>query len=933
MNRALVGREVERASLLGWLDESLAGRGVVCLVSGDAGAGKTRLLDDLVEQAAARGVATAVASVAGQEGAPPFGPWRAVLRSLGAPDLLAGAEGLERATERFVRFERVAAWLGSAAVDRRGLVVAFDDLHCADRSSMRLFSHVARSLRGQPMLVVGAHRTSAADHGPGFSEVVTELARLPSRRALDVAGLERAAVAELLVADPRSPTVDRVWDLTHGNALFVTELARHLANGRQLADLPDTLREVIGVRLAARSQGCIEVLRTAAVVGRQFAAGLVATAIGRPAMHVLEHLDEAVAAAVVAPTGVPGRYQFVHALVRDAVESGVARPALARLHRQVAEAIESYDGAGEDHLSELARHWDESSVLGHQDVAAEWNGRAADAAARQLAWEEAARLYDRALALSGPRRDPVDRHRLLLGAARARLHSDEIGTAVARCVDAGRAARQAARSDLLAEAALLIEGRGGSGGPEVPALITLAEEALAAVEGTDHARRGRLLGLLAVLYFYVDPRRCALLADAAADEAARADDPLAEAAAARARQMISFGPHRAEERLELAERIGEAGRAAGDPSISQWEPLWRIDALLELGRVPEAAATMPLLRHQAAVVGHPIFRWHLARSEAVLAAAVGRWDDARRFGRVAQDLYAMQEGHEGAVAMELALQVSIGIHTGFHPRVLEGYDRLDLSRAPAYVSDVPALLPLLPMAELGRADEAQVPYRRLAPVPEWNPPAFLWLPIHVFRLLAAMALGRLDDVPPLLDRLRPSRGFHVAGGGGPIAYFGCVELHLGEGAIALGRWDDAVAALRVAVGEGRRAATPPSEIRAAALLAEALTARGRGQDIDEAADLAARYQPAAEAHAMRPWVERLSPTAPGRRSRLPGPLSTRELEVAGLVAMGLSNKAIAAALHISSRTAQNHVQHILTKLGASNRAQVATWFTRDGRLG
>ena len=108
-----------------------------------------------------------------------------------------------------------------------------------------------------------------------------------------------------------------------------------------------------------------------------------------------------------------------------------------------------------------------------------------------------------------------------------------------------------------------------------------------------------------------------------------------------------------------------------------------------------------------------------------------------------------------------------------------------------------------------------------------GPPAFLWLPIHVFRLLAAIALGRLDDVPPLMDRLRSSRGFHVAGGGGPIAYFGCVELHLGEAAIALRRWDEADAELRHAVAEGQRAGTPPFEIRAAGLLAEPSPAAGR----------------------------------------------------------------------------------------------------------
>jgi DNA-binding CsgD family transcriptional regulator/Arc/MetJ family transcription regulator len=929
---ALVGRDVERSTLWGWLDEALAGTGLVGLVSGDAGAGKSALLEDLLGHAVSRDVAVATGPASEQEGAPPFWPWRSVLRVLGGPDLLAGAEVLDRAAERFVRFEEVASWLAGVAGERGGLVVAFDDLHRADRSSMRLFAHVAAGLRGHRILLVGTHRPSAADHAEGFATLLADVARQPARRALDVGGLGRAAVAQLLGAEPASPLADRVWELTRGNALFVSELSRHLAAGRAIADLPDTLREVIGVRLAARSAGCLDVLRTAAVVGRDFSAGVVATAQGRPATQVLEHLDEAVAAAVVAPAGAPGRFQFVHALVRDAVEAGMARPDLARLHRRVAEAVERYYGAGDDQLSDLARHWDEASVLGAGEVAAGWSERAAGAAEGHLAWEEAARLYERAVALGGPGADPVDRHRRLVGAARSRLHSDEFGSTVARCIDAGRAAREAGRGDLLADAALVVEGRGGSGGPEIPALVALVEEALVAVDTGDHGRRARLFGLLAVLCFYTGSRRCSALSDAAMEEADRAGDPLATAAAARARQMLRFGPEHAPERLLLAERIGEAGRAAGDPSISQWEPLWRIDALLELGRIPEAVATLPLLRQQATAVGHPMSRWHLARSEAVLAAATGRWADAQRFGVVAQELYAMQEGHEGAVALELALRVSIGIHTGFDPAVLADYDRVDVTRAPAYVSDIPTLLPLLPLVALGRHDEAHSLYSRSLPVAQWEPPAFLWLPIHVYRLLAALALGRLDDVPPLLERLRASRGFHVAGGGGPIAYLGCIELHLGEGAMALGRWDEAAGELRHAVAEGKRAATAPFEVRAGALLAEALARRGRGDDGAGAAQLASRYRPAAEALGMAPWAERLGRLAgAGAPPPRAGPLSARELEVAGLVARGLSNKAIAAQLHISARTAQNHVQHILTKLGVANRTQVASWFGGDRR--
>ncbi|HVL83970.1 MAG TPA: hypothetical protein VM367_06740 [Pseudonocardia sp.] len=171
------------------------------------------------------------------------------------------------------------------------------------------------------------------------------------------------------------------------------------------------------------------------------------------------------------------------------------------MHRSVAEALAAYEGTGDDQLSDLARHWDEAAVLGEEQVAADWNERAAEAAERMLAWEEAGRLYDRAVALSGPLADGAVRYRRLLGSARCRLHCDDIQRAVARCVEAAEAARFAGRADLLAEAALVAEGRGGSAGPEVATLIALAEQALELLDGTEHTLRARLLGLLTALYF------------------------------------------------------------------------------------------------------------------------------------------------------------------------------------------------------------------------------------------------------------------------------------------------------------------------------------------------------------------------------------------------------------------------------------------------
>ena len=142
-------------------------------------------------------------------------------------------------------------------------------------------------------------------------------------------GLDRAAVNQMLGAETATAEVDHVLAASGGNPLFVGEVARHLATGGAPSTVPRSIREAIRTRLDARSPGCVATVRIAAIVGRTFDAGLVATASGRPAIECLTHIDEAVATGFVEANGPAGEFRFVHALVRDAVEAtlGAARAA------------------------------------------------------------------------------------------------------------------------------------------------------------------------------------------------------------------------------------------------------------------------------------------------------------------------------------------------------------------------------------------------------------------------------------------------------------------------------------------------------------------------------------------------------------------------------------------------------------------------------
>lgn len=112
--------------------------------------------------------------------------------------------------------------------------------------------------------------------------------------------------------------------------------------------------------------------------------------------------------------------------MRDAVEATLGAADLPAVHRTVAEAVETYDGTADAQAADLARHWDAASVLGDRTIAAGWCEPAAVVADQQLAWEEAARLFDRALDLGGNTADPLEQYSRAIGSARARLHCDDI---------------------------------------------------------------------------------------------------------------------------------------------------------------------------------------------------------------------------------------------------------------------------------------------------------------------------------------------------------------------------------------------------------------------------------------------------------------------------------------------------------------------------
>jgi DNA-binding NarL/FixJ family response regulator len=233
------------------------------------------------------------------------------------------------------------------------------------------------------------------------------------------------------------------------------------------------------------------------------------------------------------------------------------------------------------------------------------------------------------------------------------------------------------------------------------------------------------------------------------------------------------------------------------------------------------------------------------------------------------------------------------------------------------------------LASAGRLDEARAVYRSLGPPGAWQPSPHAVLPALAFGVNLAIMLGADDDLALLRARLARYRGHHVVSGAGQVAYFGPVELWLGNGAARLGLLDEAVTDLEHAVRATAANGAAGYRVEAACLLAATLIQRARPGDVPRARTLLESVADRAAALGMTPFAARAAQLR--RQLVASGPLTRREWEVAELVAQGTTNREIAARLYLSERTAQNHVQHILTKLGLANRSQITAWMARQDR--
>ncbi|MFD0903964.1 ATP-binding protein, partial [Actinomadura sediminis] len=615
----LVGRREQLALVDAAYRDAEAGEPRFVLFAGDAGIGKTRLMEHVAERLGASGARVLQGGCVelGAEGLP-LAPVTAMLRTLvrefgrdGLDGLAPGAAALTRllpghdlpppddAAAADVRDEPDAVRarsfeLFAAVLERLGgerpLVLVVDDLHWADPSTRDLLGFLARRLRGVRVLALLAFRTDALGRRHPLRAFAAELARLPAVRRIDLPPLDRAETAELLAAAPGAERpaealVDRVYRESGGNPLFAVEVARAAGAG-----LPDTLRDLLLRRFAELPDAARDVVRLAAAGGPRVAHGLLARVSGRPAPELLAALRAATDAHVLVPDGED--YAFPHTLLYEAVVDDLLPAERTALHRAYAAALEHDparappDGAA----AEAAFHWAEPGDAGHVLPALL---RAAEAAGAVQARAEQARLLGRALEFWPPdgtaaRFAAVERSLTSASWAGEFLWTlDVADRELVEETDPGRVAMLHAHRGI----ALHNLGR--------DAALTAVDEALRELggDGVDPLPRARALDMAAAVCMLRDrPERALDAATEAMRLAADLDEPglHANAATTAATVLANLGRYR--EALDALPEPAEDPACAYGSRIVQTArvELNRAEVLAALGRQADAAGAAVL---------------------------------------------------------------------------------------------------------------------------------------------------------------------------------------------------------------------------------------------------------------------------------------------------------------------------------------------------
>ncbi len=912
----LHGREAELEAIAGALDAVAHGESRLLIVRGEAGIGKTRLLGELRERAAAQRFVVLEGRATELEQDLPLLPVIDALEpQLPEPDVLAvlgpqrlgllarvlpgvAAEADTGASAERWRLHRALGELLALVADARPCVLLIDDVHWADPATLELLEHLIRRPPAASLLLALAVRPSPAAERLLIAQRAGGAVGLV---ALDLRPLDRVTAEPLLEPIADTAERERCFAQSGGNPLLLRELARdggHAVPGGVLATVAG---EIAGLPGDARA-----LAEGAAIAGDPFGFDLAARIAGLDDAAALGALDEITARELVRSTGAPREFVFRHPVVRSAIYEGLGAGARLAGHAAAARELRTVGAPA----SMQARHLAHAATPGDADAATLLRDGAAAVRAQAPAtaadWLLAARRAD------GGATDDALLAETLVEAGRFEAALDAIDDSAAQgdeprlAVIGARVERSLGRHEAAQARLLRALGVAAPGSSEHDAvLVSLAVSAYQfgryreirdwveqiSAPGVA-APRAAIATLLAVGGVAAGDPEGATASIAEAIDAIHdaSDDELG--AAAQPATALCWGllaMDRLEEGLDVARRLARGARRNGDAQTAVQLDLAVVLALGMLGRLGEAVPAADEAEQAARVSASPqLVQWALWMRAWVL----------------------LEEGSLDA-ALALATE-SVEIAASLDDSTLAVIGRTTLGAV------------LAARGEHARGRELVLAYDVDSGwVARWAP----------YAVAAGIALGDLEGA-----RAHAARGMERArqsAMAGPRAAAGRAQA-----LVALAEGDAAGAAqlARTAIADATSVGATLEAARARLVAGRALVTSDRDAGVAELQLAAEQAQscgsPRVRDEALRELrragvrVGRGGPRAPGQ----PGldALSPREREMAELVAEGLTNREIAARVFLSEKTVETHLTRVFQKLGVRSRAQVAAAVARAG---
>jgi class 3 adenylate cyclase len=425
-----------------------------------------------------------------------------------APNIEAPEEISDPESAQFRLFDAYTTFVRAMA-EHRPLLIVLDDLHWADRPTLMLLQHMARTLARMRVLVVGTYRDTDVVRASALSETLANLNREPGFERIVLRGLERQEVEAYIRATANvnvSPSlIQRIHEETEGIPFFLSEVVNLMAEeGTLSADsslevaLPDGVKEALGRRLDRLSPEANELLQVASVAGREFRHDTLLALGDHTEDQLFALLEEGLDARVIEEEGQAGRYRFTHALMQETLLDELSTTRKVRLHGRIGDALESRWGdRAAERATRLAEHFVEAATLSDQyaERAFRYARLAAEQAERQAAWGEAARQYEACLTLLAETESDIngDEAGLYFAAGRCHRYAYAHRDAWRRFMRARDLYDEAGNAPAVAD--VVLESLSVFGGRDRK--LILAADALSKLGDDDPHRQGKLLGFLA----------------------------------------------------------------------------------------------------------------------------------------------------------------------------------------------------------------------------------------------------------------------------------------------------------------------------------------------------------------------------------------------------------------------------------------------------